>query len=83
MSEKPNMLLEHRGIIVAHTMRKWRVATNWHTTTSGYRWGWIEGADNVCWSNDSAFTDCVAEELCRIHNEWLERVTPTGDTHER
>lgn len=71
-----NLLLEHRGIAVQHTMKRWEVKRNRHTTTSGYDWGWIEGSLNVCWSNDGPFTECVAGEICRIHNEWLENLRP-------
>jgi len=53
--------------------------TNRHTSTSGNRWGWIEGADgNVCWSNDegSQFTEAEAGKVAREHNEWLEQQRP-------
>jgi hypothetical protein len=72
----PDMILEHRGVIVQHNMQRWSVKRNRHPTTRGYAWGWIEGSLNVCWDNEGAFTECVAEEISRLHNEWLDRLRP-------
>lgn len=71
-----DMVLEHRGVTVQHTLSRWEVRTNRHTTTSGHDWGWIEGAANVCWSNDGYFNRAIAGEICRLHNEWLENLRP-------
>lgn len=62
---------------IEHNARRWEVKTNRHPTTSGYAWGWIEGAPgNLCWSNDKDFDQSAASEVVSWHNEWLEQQTP-------
>ena len=65
------------GVTVPHNTKPWSVKTNRHPTTSGYSWGWVEGAPgNVCWSNDSAFNSAAAGQLVKEHNQWLEDQKP-------
>ncbi len=65
------------GVTVPHNTKPWSVRTNRHPTTSGYSWGWVEGAPgNVCWSNDSAFNSAAASRLAVEHNQWLEDQKP-------
>lgn len=66
-----------KGVTVVHNTRKWHTCTNRHPTTSGYSWGWIEGAPgNVCWGDDQRFNSKAASEMCTVHNQWLEHQKP-------
>ena len=65
------------GVTILHNARKWRVCTNSHSTSDGFRWGWIEGTPgNVCWENGRAFNESAAHEMVEQHNQWLEDQKP-------
>lgn len=48
-------------------MGRWKIATNRHTTTNGYSWGWIEGhPDNACWSEDPSSSERGLNDAIRM-----------------
>lgn len=72
---------DYKGVTYLHTESPWQSRTNRHTTTVGCSWGWIDGprtSADICWSDDpgSRFTGKDANEVIRIHNEWLKEQEP-------
>ncbi len=69
----PETSFEYKGVQYFHNDRRWEVKTNRHPTTSGFRWGWIEGCPGEpCWSNEygKPFNEKDACDVANIHNQW-------------
>ena len=75
--ETPHFI--HKGKTIFHNTVKWEVCTNRNTSTRGNSWGWIEHSfPEIYWTNDNKnFDSSDAQEVVRLHNQWIEDQKPT------
>lgn len=66
------LAVQVKNVTVPHNGVRWFVVESKDVATDGTNWGWLDGPDRKVMWGTPAFTARDAEELCNIHNNWLD-----------